>query len=419
MIRNMDSNNNNNVSSNNSHPAVKGTSWFKFMDMILGVSGLNVYRLPRKVCCFEWTLRILSVLYTHLLLLHSILTYINRMDDPYSLLFLMQLFFGVVSFQSIIRSRKKITLIVEEICTCSNNRLLNDLFKGSQVLFILWVVVVVVQYSLLSCQWYFIGTKQWMKQYLIPIKTSSMTALHHLLVVCDITFWVFFVIGFAVGTICCFLYILYCLNKLYMFRMKNLAEKLDYTQSLAKNLECFREIRAKYQGLKEAANDIFGLTLCGYFAECYLETGLRLANDDSNIEKSLYSLVTDWGLYGLQVLILLSFILFLSKLSDREETFEKRLLRKITSNRTRNYDIDYQKMMLVIEITQSPTIPVTGWNVFIVNRSLLLGFLGSVIPFAVLIASLFEKTKHLSSNQCSNYTQFLENLLRNKTSFIQ
>lgn len=158
------------------------------------------------------------------------------------------------------------------------------------------------------------------------------------------------------------------------------------------------------------------LTLCGYFAECYLETGLRLANDDSNIEKSLYSLVTDWGLYGLQVLILLSFILFLSKLSDREETFEKRLLRKITANKTRNYDIDYQKMMLIIEITQSPNIPVTGWNVFIVNRSLLLGFLGSVIPFAVLIASLFEKTKHLSSNQCSNYTQFLESLLRNRTS---
>jgi hypothetical protein len=275
-----------------------------------------------------------------------------------------------------------------------------------------------VQYALLSCQWYFIGTKQWMRQYLIPVKGTAVNGFHHLLVVSDITFWVFFVIGFAVGTITCFLYILYCLNKLYMFRMKSLQEKLDYTQSLSKNLECFREIRAKYQGLKEAANDIFGLTLCGYFAECYLETGLRLANDDSNIEKSLYSLVTDWGLYGLQVLILLSFILFLSKLSDREETFEKRLLRKISCNRTRNYDIDYQKMMLVMEVTQSPNIPVTGWNVFIVNRSLLLGFLGSVIPFAVLIASLFEKTKHLSSNQCSNYTVFLENLLRNKTTLI-
>lgn len=402
----------------NSSQVVKGSSWFKFMDLILGVSGLNVYRLPGKLCLIEWILRIFSVLYTHLLLLHSILTYINRMDDPYSLLFLMQLFFGVVSFQSIIRSRKKITLIVEEICSCNSSRLLDDLFKGSQVLFFLWVIVVLVQYGLLSCQWYFIGTKQWMKQYLIPIKDSNVNDLHHFLVASDITFWVFFVIGFAVGTICCFLYILYCLNKLYMFRMKNLADKLDYTQSLSKNLECFREIRAKYQGLKEAANDIFGLTLCGYFAECYLETGLRLANDDSNIEKSLYSLVTDWGLYGLQVLILLSFILFLSKLSDREETFEKRLLRKVTSNRTRNYDIDYQKMMLVIEITQSPTIPVSGWNVFIVNRSLLLGFLGSVIPFAVLIASLFEKTKHLSSNQCSNYTQFLENLLRNKTTLI-
>jgi len=74
--------------------------------------------------------------------------------------------------------------------------------------------------------------------------------------------------------------------------------------------------------------------------------------------------------------------------------------------------------MLVIEVTQSPQIPVTGWNVFIVNRSLLLGFLGSVIPFAVLIASLFEKTKHLNSNQCSNYTQFLENLLKNKTNLL-
>jgi len=227
---------------------IKGSSWFKFMDLILGVSGLNVYHLPGKLCCIEWVLRILSVLYTHLLLLHSILTYINRMDDPYSLLFLMQLFFGVVSFQSIIRSRRKITLIVEEVVGCNNTRLLNDLFKGSQVLFLLWAIVVIVQYALLSLQWYFIGTIKWMHQYLIPVKEyDTPTIFHHLLVSCDITFWVFFVIGFAVGTICCFLYILFCLNKLYMFRMKSLAEKLDYTQSLAKNLECFREIRAKYQ----------------------------------------------------------------------------------------------------------------------------------------------------------------------------
>ena len=55
----------------------------------------------------------------------------------------------------------------------------------------------------------------------------------------------------------------------------------------------------------------------------------------SNIQKSLYTLVTDWGLYGLQVLILLAFILFLSKLSDREEACEKRLLRKLIANRCR------------------------------------------------------------------------------------
>ena len=396
---------------------MKGSAWFRYMDAVLAVSGLNVYRLTEdsRWSCVEWLMRILSVMYTHLLLLHSVTTYVNRMDDPYSLLFLMQLFFGVVSFQSIVRSRKNICLIVEELVACCNARLLHELHRGSKYLFAVWLLVLVVQLSLLLCQWYFIGTRQWLAQYMLPVTESGFSSLYHLVVLSDIVFWVVFVIGFAVGAISAFLFLLYCLNKLYMHKMTSLAEKLEFSQSLSKNLECFREIRCKYQGLKEATNDIFGLTLCGYFAECYLETGLRLANDDSNIEKSLYSLVTDWGLYGLQVLILLSFILFLSNLSDHEETFEKRLLRKIATNRTRNYDIDYQKMMLIIEITQSPTIPVTGWNVFVVNRSLLLGFLGSVIPFAVLIASLFEKTKHLSSGSCSNYTSFLEHLLRNKT----
>jgi uncharacterized membrane protein YphA (DoxX/SURF4 family) len=171
----------------------------------------------------------------------------------------MQLFFGVVSFQSIIRSRKKITLIVEEIVSSNNQKILSDLLQGSKILFLLWVAVIAIQLSLLSCQWYFIGTKQWMSQFLFPIPESKTpSTFHHIVVVGDITFWVFFVIGFAVGTICAFLYILYCLNKLYMSRMKQLAEKIDYTQSLAKNLECFREIRAKYQGLKEASNDTFG-----------------------------------------------------------------------------------------------------------------------------------------------------------------
>ena len=127
---------------------------------------------------------------------------------------------------------------------------------------------------------------------------GPVTHVHHFLVMSDIAFWVIYVIGFIVGTICVFVYILCCLNKLYMVRMRQLTEKLEYSQTLAKNLECFREIRAKYQGLKEAANDIFGLTVCGYFAECYLETGLRLANDDNKAEKSLHSFVTDWGLYG-------------------------------------------------------------------------------------------------------------------------
>ena len=403
---------------------MKAASWFKYMDIILIMNGLNIYQLPggessnsvatqTKYLLIKWGLRICSILYSHLLLCHSVLTYVNRMDDPYSLLFLMQLFFGVVSFQSIIRNRNKIAAIVEEVCSCSNNLILAHLYKASKALFLLWVLVLCLQMILLTFQWYFIGTAQWMNQFLYPIGSGSVTNFHHFIVICDITFWVFFVIGFVVGAICAFVYILFCLNKLYMNRMRTLAEKLDYSQSLAKNLEYFRETRAKYQGLKETANDIFGLTVCGYFAECYLETGLRLANDDSKVvQKSLYSLVTDWGLYGLQVMILLAFILFLSKLSDREETCEKRLLRKIIGNKCRSYDVDYQKMMLIVEITQSPIVPVTGWNVFVINRSLLLGFLGSVIPFAVLIASLFEKTKNISNTQCSNYTMILENLLQ-------
>lgn len=400
---------------------MKSSLWFKYMDMILIMNGLNIYKYSGKFNFIKWLLRGCSILYSHILLCHSILTYVNRMDDPYSLLFLMQLFFGVVSFQSIIRNRRKIASIVEEVCSCSNQVILSNLFRASKAIFILWLLVLFLQTTLLSCQWYFLGTQKWMSQFLFPT-AGPITAFHHFIVACDITFWVLFVIGFVVGAICSFVYILFCLNKLYMNRMKNLAEKLEMSQTLARNLECFREVRAKYQGLKETANDIFGLTVCGYFAECYLETGLRLANDDSNIQKSLYTLVTDWGLYGLQVLILLAFILFLSKLSDREEACEKRLLRKLVANRCRSYDIDYQKMMLVIEITQSPIVPVTGWNVFVINRSLLLGFLGSVIPFAVLIASLFEKTKNITNYHCSNYTLLLEGLFKNRTNpnfFVQ
>ncbi|KAI1287416.1 hypothetical protein HDE_10293 [Halotydeus destructor] len=391
------------------------SSWFRYMDIIFTSCGLNVYKLPGRLSTIKLALRSTSVLYSHLLLCHSVFTYVNRMEDPYSLLFLMQLFFSVVSFQSILRNRNKVQGIVEEICRCSSQHLLTCLQNVSKVLFLLWVLVLLLQMSLLCCQWYFIGTTQWMKQVMYTFE-GPVNRFHHFLVLSDIIFWVVYVIGFIVGTICVFVFLLLSLNKLYLTRIKQLTEKLDYSQTLAKNLECFREIRTKYQGLKEAANDIFGLTVCGYFAECYLETGLRLANDDNKAEKSLHSLITDWGLYGLQVLLLLTFILFLSKLSDKEENCEKRLLRKIISNKTRNYEIDYQKMMLVIEISQSPIAPVTAWSVFVINRSLLLGFLGSVIPFAVLIASLFEKTKLSPSHQCSNYTQLIDFLLKNVTS---
>lgn len=72
------------------------SSWFKYMDTILITNGLNVFKLPGKLSPVKWILRGTSVLYSHLLLCHSVLTYVNRMNDPYSLLFLMQLFFGVL-----------------------------------------------------------------------------------------------------------------------------------------------------------------------------------------------------------------------------------------------------------------------------------------------------------------------------------
>lgn len=393
---------------------VKGFSWFRLMEFILALSGLNVHT---RFYFISWSIRILSVPYTHLLFLYSFYSYLNKIDDPYSLLFVLQLFFGVVTFQSIIRNQSKIAFILTQICSASNSLILNELYKFSLILFVIWLTIIGIQFSLLTCQWYFIGTKKWMDQYLfLLVDPSPVSFSHHVLVATDIIFWVLFVIGFSVGVIITFLHILYCLNKLYMNQMKILADKIEYSNCLAENLETFRQIRATHQALRETANDIFGMTVCGYIAECYLETGLRLANDDTNLANSLYSLVTDWGLYGLQVLILLSFILLLSKWSDKEENYEQRLLRKIMSNRTRQYDIDYQKMMLLLEITQSPTVPVTGWNVFIVNRSMLLGFLGSVIPFAVLITSLFEKTRHMNNNQCSplstNYTIVIGSILK-------
>ena len=107
-----------------------------------------------------------------------------------------------------------------------------------------WILVLFLQTTLLSCQWYFLGTQKWMSQYLYPT-SGPITALHHFIVACDITFWVLFVIGFVVGAICSFVYILFCLNKLYMNRMKNLAEKLELSQTLARNLECFSRSESK------------------------------------------------------------------------------------------------------------------------------------------------------------------------------
>ena len=121
--------------------AVRSSAWFKYMDAILMTNGLNVFKLSGKAATLRWILRSSSVLYSHLLLCHSVFTYVNRMDDPYSLLFLMQLFFSVVSFQSVLRNRAKIEGIVEEICRCSNSHLQLCLQNLSKVLFLLWVLV--------------------------------------------------------------------------------------------------------------------------------------------------------------------------------------------------------------------------------------------------------------------------------------
>ena len=104
-------------------------------------SSENVFQLSSRAAALRWILRSSSVLYSHLLLCHSVFTYVNRMDDPYSLLFLMQLFFSVVSFQSVLRNRSKIESIVEEICRCSNSHVQLCLQNLSKVLFLLWVLV--------------------------------------------------------------------------------------------------------------------------------------------------------------------------------------------------------------------------------------------------------------------------------------
>lgn len=50
-----------------------------------------------------------------------------------------------------------------------------------------------------------------------------------------------------------------------------------------------------------------------------------------------------------------------------------------------NYLVESETTRLMLELSVDPVVPASGWGCFALNKRLILSFLGSVVPFSVMI----------------------------------
>ncbi|KAI1286460.1 hypothetical protein HDE_10928 [Halotydeus destructor] len=247
--------------------------------------------------------------------------------------------------------------------------------------------------GILRCYRY--GTDRFLlEEYLIDL-AAEKAWYKHLFVATDILLFNILSIGWYLGTVVIYAHTLNAIGQLDVtyFTIYGDLKRMDNLKDHHSHYHSMRVVWHKMAAIKETFDEIFSLQPFLWFVCLFIECSLTLIlfkyDYQSYATQSILTIFIDnWSLYFLRAIFVSGATFAVDKVNSRGKklylTFSGTLLEK----NQRHCDMDV--FFLVSEIRQSLTIKSSCWGAFNLNKTVILMFVNSVIPFSVLVLDLVE-----------------------------
>lgn len=207
------------------------------------------------------------------------------------------------------------------------------------------------------------------------------------------------------------------ISKIYVWKLKELRETISHSKngSTARNLDSIvdemRLVRAKVQEMRISTDHLFSLPILISLSLLFLDTGIRLSvkqirhkGEEEFMKKYIFWLgIMFHVMKSLAHILMITFldnvygeadfaeIDTLNSLIDADSgSNESHGQTKLTEPATEERRKSFQSIQLMtLQVMNDKLHRLTAWNMFIIQKSVILAFLGSVIPFAVIVVGFF------------------------------
>lgn len=192
------------------------------------------------------------------------------------------------------------------------------------------------------------------------------------------------------------------------------SNKMSKEEILEQIMDEIRSTRVKIQEMKIRCDHIFSLPILLSLSILFLDTGIRLSvkqitfqGSEQYMKKYIFWLGIMFHIMKSVAHILM--VIFLDNVYEEADSAEVDIVnyiietgRQDKDNGQENYKSHDWKgrqknediKLLILEMMNNKLHRITAWNMFIVQKPVILAFLGSVIPFAVIIVGFFTPEKN-------------------------
>lgn len=235
------------------------------------------------------------------------------------------------------------------------------------------------------------------EEYLIDEHRLDGQSFGSLLVAMDILFFNVLSIGWYLGTIVIYAFFLYSIGKLNEVYFNSYGG-LSFGETMPKNFTSyFRSMRIVWHTIatiKEQFDDVFSIQPFLWFVCLFIECSLTLIlfkyEYVQYAQQSLATIFIDnWSLYFLRALFVFGVTFIVEHVNSKATRMSRTFLNMLLENYHRK-EARLEVSALILEIKSNLTIKLTCWGTFRLNKTAILMFVNSVIPFSVLVLELTE-----------------------------
>lgn len=238
-------------------------------------------------------------------------------------------------------------------------------------------------------------------------QVDEATVYHYVFAVINILIYTIFVTGFIVSTVTFYAlvevmfgqYGANCVKALNKRLNRKLAKHGPTTNSKIENVQAIRGAYRKYNRLRKRVNSSIGLLPFLWALMLFVEISVGITEVIIHRDKYtkfafvyiFYEIFTFGSVFFA--------VCFQCENTNRQLTKEMlRGIRFIESDKTdERFLLTCEKSSLLLEMAVDPIVYASGWNIFSLDKKLIFSFLGSVVPFSVMIITGILQTRSMTN----------------------